>query len=333
MIDNCLFSIIVPVYNGELYIAKCLTSILSQTFKNFEVLVVDDGSKDSTNDIIKGFVIKDKRIKLINQNNSGVSVARNTGIKKANGKYILFIDSDDYVLPTYLENLNNQSNEFDLLVTGYSTFGEHEKTMLPSKTGVIQRDEIIRLLFTDEAVSGFPWNKVFLKSILIENEIFFDESIFFAEDLLFALSYISKIECGYVLDTSDYYYFNHQDSATSKITTKRKFLVRLTYIDAMKKSLLLLSNNYQHEQKIINSEIAKSGAHYYQLSYSFGWSKSDRKKLKKEIDPAIFNYIFDKDYRFKSLITKFKVLVSRFSPLLYNYIYTRFKGVNNENSN
>lgn len=98
-----MFSIIVPVYNVEKYIDKCLASILRQTFKNFECIIIDDCSPDNSNAIIDKYVKLDQRFKVIHQKNMGVSVARNTGLDIAKGDYIIFVDSDDYIADDYLE--------------------------------------------------------------------------------------------------------------------------------------------------------------------------------------------------------------------------------------
>ena len=107
-------SIIIPCYNTEKYINKCLDSVLNSTLKDIEVIIINDGSKDSTLDIIKSY--KDKRIIIIDKENDGVAMARNDGIKKATGEYITFIDSDDYIEPTMYEEMYNKAKELvDLL--------------------------------------------------------------------------------------------------------------------------------------------------------------------------------------------------------------------------
>ena len=103
--NNDLISIIVPVYNVEKYIVRCLESILSQTYKNIEVIIVNDGSVDKSGEICERYAKKDNRIKLINKSNGGLSDARNKGIDQANGIYITFVDSDDYISQNYVEIL------------------------------------------------------------------------------------------------------------------------------------------------------------------------------------------------------------------------------------
>ena len=109
------YSIIVPAYNTEKYIDKCLKSIFSNTYKNFEVIIVNDGSTDKTEDIINKYIKKYDNIIYIKQKNMGLSLARNNGVKKATGDYLLFIDSDDYVEKNLLENINKNIDDLDVL--------------------------------------------------------------------------------------------------------------------------------------------------------------------------------------------------------------------------
>ena len=105
------FSIIIPVYNVEKYIGKCLESVMNQTYKDYEVIVVNDGTKDNSMDIVKNYPVK-----IIEQENQGLSVARNTGVKKAKGEYIIFLDSDDYIEKDLLKNINKSlDNNPDLV--------------------------------------------------------------------------------------------------------------------------------------------------------------------------------------------------------------------------
>ena len=110
-------SVIVPVYNVEEYLDVCLDTIIMQTFKDFEVICVDDGTQDSSGEILDKYALFDKRIKVIHQENKGLSGARNTGVEAANGEYIMFVDSDDYISPLMLENLykNVKQNKSDFV--------------------------------------------------------------------------------------------------------------------------------------------------------------------------------------------------------------------------
>ena len=116
--NEVLISIIVPCFNNEKYVEKCLESIANQTIKNFEVIIINDGSKDNSQKVIETFISTHLNFKLINQVNMGVSSARNNGLKEANGNYVCFVDADDYIEPNYLYELYNalEANDSDLSI-------------------------------------------------------------------------------------------------------------------------------------------------------------------------------------------------------------------------
>ena len=120
------FSIIVPVYNVEKYIEKCLESILNQTYDNFEIIVINDGSTDNSKKILDNYKTN-KKIKIINQDNQGLSIARNNGLGAASGDYILFIDSDDYIEEELLSTLNKNINNEDLIRFQVQTVNENKE--------------------------------------------------------------------------------------------------------------------------------------------------------------------------------------------------------------
>lgn len=115
--ENQTFSIIVPVYNVEQYLENCINSVLNQSFRNFQLILVDDGSKDSSGEICDRFAQKDSRVKVIHKPNAGVSAARNTGIDIATGQFICFIDSDDWIESEYLQKIVDEIYDFDTLVS------------------------------------------------------------------------------------------------------------------------------------------------------------------------------------------------------------------------
>lgn len=131
---NPKISVIVPVYNVEKYLRRCIDSILSQTFSDFELLLIDDGSKDKSGDICDEYAAKDARIRVFHKDNGGVSSARNLGLVKANGEFIFFVDSDDYLDNTHLENYSKDIDNFDLIFQGYKLVDETTGKILEKKT-------------------------------------------------------------------------------------------------------------------------------------------------------------------------------------------------------
>ena len=153
-------TIIIPVYNAEKTIEKCISSVLNQTYKNLEILVIDDGSKDNSFEVIKS--IDDPRIKAIKKKNEGVAVTRNKGIKMALGKYIMFIDNDDFIDEDYVETHVNNIKDNDIVISGYRRPNEEGKIILELKLEDTPYSKM--LVFA-------PWAKLYRKDFLIKNNI------------------------------------------------------------------------------------------------------------------------------------------------------------------
>lgn len=170
-------SIIIPVYNVEPYIRKCLDSIKSQTFKDFEAIIVDDSSPDRSIKIAMEFIINDSRFKIITRENGGLSAARNTGLQYAAGKYVAFIDSDDFIAPTYLEKLHNacEKNNADIAYCGFTYYfyksGFKKKQMFIVKDCVMERDEAVTRIISDHGLHSYAWNKLYKRSLFTDNGI------------------------------------------------------------------------------------------------------------------------------------------------------------------
>ena len=129
---NILVSIVVPIYNAENYLTKCIYSIIKQTYKNIEIILVNDGSTDNSLKICETFALNDKRIIIISQKNMGVSTARNIGINVAKGEYISFVDSDDTIEDNYIQELvdNSNSGKVDVVICGYNDIYTNNKSHL-----------------------------------------------------------------------------------------------------------------------------------------------------------------------------------------------------------
>lgn len=195
-------SVIIPVYNTEEYLRECLDSVVNQTLKEIEIICVDDGSTDGSLEILKEYAAKDKRIKVIHQENKGVSYARNVGLTNVIGEYIMFIDSDDYILPNTLQVLYDKikSSNADLLVFGGDIFpddGTHqwEKSVLSSPNKTYDHFDK-KIIFNEESVRPFPVNKVYSSSFMKKFNFMFDTSLSLGEDQLFVctiLPHVNKI--------------------------------------------------------------------------------------------------------------------------------------------
>ncbi len=190
-----LISIIVPVYNSEKYLERCLKSIIKQTYKELEIILIDDGSTDMSNQICKDYMKLDNRIKLITTKNMGVSNARNLGLDVAKGEYISFIDSDDKVDERFIEKMyyfcEKYKTELACVNMNYY-FGNNVTKPLKIKGGIIDKNEYYKQLICN--IKGFVCNKLYHKSLI--NNIRFDTNISVCEDLLFNIKiakYINKV--------------------------------------------------------------------------------------------------------------------------------------------
>jgi len=204
-------TIIIPIFNAEKTLEKCVFSIFDQTFKNYNVIFIDDGSTDKSSNIYLHFVENDKRFSVYFQENKGPSAARNLGLKMSLSPYVVFIDSDDYLNKNYLEYLYRGmvKNKSDLICSGYYEIDKNERQIavndykMFSKVN-ITKEEFIRSLF--KGTSGVLWTKMFKRKIIIENNITFDERVKMSEDLIFNLKYVMFCSKITILNNFLYYY-------------------------------------------------------------------------------------------------------------------------------
>lgn len=217
--ENILVSIILPVYNVEKYFEKCINSIMRQTHKNIEIILIDDGSKDSSGVMADNFAQKDKRIKVIHKQNEGVSSARNTGIDISTGEYICFADADDYVAEDYVEYLLNLAydNNADMAIvpTHFTTFHQEQVPKeVMNKIDIYTPQEAIEKLLYYQIPIGV-YCKIFKRSFLGNNLRFIPE-IFIGEGFNFGactLQRANKIAVGYKR-----IYFYRRDNSDSAMT-------------------------------------------------------------------------------------------------------------------
>lgn len=192
-------SIIIPVYNTEQYLPRCLDSILSQSFTDFEPLLIDDGSADGSGLICDSYADRDRRIRVFHKENGGVSSARNLGVKEAKGEWICFVDSDDELLAGGLQTMvDGISDEVDMVMAGYYELeGESLQTDTSSfgKDGIIDRNEALLMMYpsADMPYMGYPWGKLFKRTLVSDNKVSFDEHIRIKEDTLFVVNYLCRI--------------------------------------------------------------------------------------------------------------------------------------------
>lgn len=213
-------SIIIPCYNAENYIARCLNSVFSQSFKDFEAIVVNDGSTDNSLATLSGF--KDDRLIIINKTNGGVSSARNAALEIAKGEWVTFVDIDDRLKFDALQRMIRVTDsKYDIVFAGFEIFQDCKlSNKIPALRGqVMDNICLARELFkpSDYEYLGYPWGKLFRRSIIKDNHIRFDESIIYNEDRLFTFTFLSFARGGFYTTCPVYEYYLHGLNAMSKI--------------------------------------------------------------------------------------------------------------------
>ena len=210
--DNPKISVIVPVYNVEQYLCRCIDSIIAQTFPDFELLLIDDGSKDRSGEICDEYAQKDDRVRVFHKENGGVSSARNLGLDNAKGEWISFIDSDDWIEVDYLQVINDNISNFDIMFFGavwhYEDGGQRSLgfRQVECKTNI--EKEIYHLLENDMGVNyfGYTWNKVFRRDIIEKSNLRFIDNLSVSEDEVFTLAYCNNSKTLKIIDTTLYHY-------------------------------------------------------------------------------------------------------------------------------
>ena len=232
---NIKYSIIIPVYNSETTLERCLNSLISQLKKNIEIILVDDGSLDSSLTICRNYAALYSNITVITQENGGVSKARNRGLDEAKGEYILFVDSDDYVSANYIEaiNLMVEKTDSDLYQFSYTIIslkGEHIRTFksLNDPTRETLLPDIINAMCNKRI--NQPWAKVYKRSIIEANGIRFAEGVSIAEDREFNIRYSLYIN-SYCASNRAIYYVDrrNENSLSRKKQTNAEEQSKITY--------------------------------------------------------------------------------------------------------
>lgn len=249
-----LLTIIIPVYNMEKYVERCIHSILTQSFTDFELIVIDDGSKDKSCEIISEIAKEDRRIKLHAYPNGGVSVARNRGMELAKGVYLMFIDADDYISDQYLEHIMSKVNEYkaDIYIWGITKdlLNGLGKPIAPSLSGLYTKKNFLTEFVKDQystrkGLFGYISNKLLKTELLFSGNIRFDESMKLMEDYDFFLRYYEHCQSFYCFNEIGYHYVAYSSNSGK---TKRS-VNYLQLIDTHEKCINLLKENQAYTEQ------------------------------------------------------------------------------------
>ena len=260
--NNTKISIIIPVYNVEKYLERCLNSIVNQTLYDLEIICINDGSPDNSLEILERYSKQDKRIKIINQENSGLSVARNTGMEIAVGEYIGFVDSDDWVDSNFYENLYNSAKKYNTDIAVASVLRERKKyssyrIKYNNEKVYTEKSEIFNAC--DCPNICYVWNKIYKTEFFKSQNLKFQEGMFF-EDILFTTKILGNSKSLVTVPNTYYHYMvNDGTSIVKSNHTLKKNQDR--YNNQKEAILFCLENNIKIKEKeyCINNKTYKLG--------------------------------------------------------------------------
>lgn len=320
-------SIIIPCYNIAEHLSKCIESVLAQTYQDFELLLINDGSTDATLQIAKEYAKKDQRIKVFSHENQGVSFTRNRGIDESKGKLVLFIDGDDYIKLDYIDKLLTGFKENTWTICGMINVrkgveNENENfakllQRYPEKT--MSKENLLDVLKHSSLSS--PCARIYSKEIIVNHKVVFPENVSYQEDLLFNLAYCQHIQEIKLLDYFGYFYIEHSESSTSR------YHQNFYDINIFFEKLKGLVTNHEDEvylQRFVLDMVLKKLANIFHLD----------SQLSKEKQIRIIDEIFNAKYfKFCQLYIPqarinpiFKlVLKSSNKYILYFYLKWRFR--------
>lgn len=235
------FSVIIPAFNAELYLRRCVDSVIDQSFDDLEIIVINDGSTDKTLEILLDFCRDNGKVIVINKENAGVSAARNSGLKIAKGDYIVFLDADDWVDKGYFSFVNHliELHCFDGLVLGHKNDdGKRCVTKAAFDKELTLSGETYRNMYISGVITNNPWDKIFKRKIYIENDIFFPEDIKMGEDAVVSAQLGVYSKNIYVSDKA----FVHYMQDTNGVT-KRK--IKIEHVRDLDNALTKIIQSYR----------------------------------------------------------------------------------------
>lgn len=291
-------SVIVPVYNAKKYLGWCVNSILNQTFRDFELLLVNDGSTDGSLEICNNYAALDSRVRVITKENGGVSSARNQGLQEARGEYIQFVDSDDTIAPQMMERLLEAAKMYEknlVICSSYQVAMMEDGTFGLNKLGlkgqvseiVLDQEafwrELAHLIWETSSIEC-PWNKLFSREIILENQLRFPEEYSLGEDFLFNLDYFEHCNGAVFISDPLYYYLVEQTQSLSG-RYRPDFLQNVIDLE------ISLKQHIERHHKMKKQEQGYFYTHFVsRLCYGFihvCQGPADQKEIKAEIAAAI----------------------------------------------
>lgn len=319
-------SIILPIYNVEKYLEKCVNSVINQTYQNIEIILVNDGSKDSSGRICDELVESDNRIKVIHKKNGGLASARNAGYEMATGEYIMYIDSDDVIKNDIAEKCVSamEKKRSDVVIFGYEKMSEDGQVLEICKWSnkTYNHDEMVEYLY--EAICnmsfGYAWNKMYRKSTIDKSKVFGDAKVIDREDLIYNLELLRFWDRITYIDSVGYEYLQRSSSLLHNSD-----LARLKGVEYFVKRVEKINiGNAEVERKVFNMMVLHylSDCIIKNILWNDELSAKEKKKLMKEIleeCPCKGKLYQDKDNG-KHLQMLYKSMVSGKMEYFYWYV-------------
>lgn len=250
-------SIIVPVYKVEKYLPECIDSILAQTYTDFELLLIDDGSPDNSGQICDEYASRDPRIRVFHKENGGVSSARNFGIERAKGEWITFVDGDDYLKRNYLDAFRFNKEKADLYLQGYINLINGEIESGSSFSENYTTENLLKVFIEGEKkkLLNSPVCKIFSTAIIRQNNIQFDHNTSYGEDHIFVLDYINHCSSALVAIDQGYIYNHHENSLTTRNIPYKEILY---YSNTIREKQLQFVNKNKYDYPKAYSDIEET---------------------------------------------------------------------------
>ncbi|AHM57188.1 putative glycosyltransferase EpsJ [Peptoclostridium acidaminophilum DSM 3953] len=323
-----LISVIIPVYNAEGYIRKCLDSVIGQSYENLEIIVIDDGSTDESGNICDEYGKKDARIRVLHKGNGGVSTARNLGLKMATGKYVGFVDSDDWIekdMYSFLVSMA-EANDADVAACGYY-INDDSPPMQDNEcaTQSMSQEAAIQTSFLNVSrfcFYGALWNKLFRSDIFKGNGIEFDESISVGEDMLFLSQCIMGSGKIVYSPIPKYHYACNEMGVTSKPFYSQK----VSMLKALDKIESIVTPKYPQLAPVVHQRSIQTSCNYLrQAMYNKSFNDYEAiRRLRDNIKKGFVGVVMGSDL---SLKDKIKLMLFSTSPKIYRQINSKYKAV------
>lgn len=311
-------SVIVPIYKVENYLNRCVDSILNQTYKNIEVILVDDGSPDKCGEISDSYAINDSRVKSLHKENGGLSDARNYGMRYLTGEYVVFVDSDDWIKEEMIETLVGLAMDLkaDIVQSGFYYVYEtyllyddryYSEDMLPIQ---LNKNELMREIVINERVKNFAWGKLYKTNLI--KDLYFEKGVLF-EDVFWAHKVMDRVDKYVICHKPMCYYLQRNDSIVSTYTVKN-----LDIIKGVKERHKFIEENYKElineSYKILTKTIL---LHYYLLN------KNRDKDLDGYYRKELRGYIINNYLNIQKAIKDDKELSNEVKLFKLNYLLSR----------